>query len=440
MERKGKPTRFYASDSCAIRKEQGLPQSSLSQLRKGGDAMTNLGLPALKIYLFDSFRVEINGAEIPTARWNSKKAVTMLKYLAHKQGKKIPSEVLTEVLWPGEHNIDKSRCLHTTAWCLRKTLAPAIPGRESVVRSAAGRYWLGADDDLFVDVKAFEKHVSEAKRLEAADAQAALQHYRAALSLYTNDFLADDLYEEWTIPSREYYRELYFAAALRAAELLTNSSAYDEAVQICRTALRRDHTREEFYQVIIKALSGEHRYAEAVAYYRQCCQMLMREFQLEPNPYTQAIMSDVRKKMAASSQVIDLDFKDHEPTGAYAADQAVFRAILRLEERKLERGGAAFFLVVMSCDHTSNWALSQFQSAFRLIQRSLRKSDLVCQWSPNVILILLSGLDSAGLQVVLQKLKASVESKLDVAPHIHCEVLSSQDLDHMKRRLASFPA
>ena len=84
--------------------------------------------------------------------------------------------------------------------------------------------------------------------------------------------------------------------------------------------------------------------------------------------------------------------------------------------------------MVMSCDHTSNWALSQFQSAFRLIQRSLRKSDLVCQWSPNVILILLSGLDSAGLQVVLQKLKASVESKLDVAPHIHCEVLSSQDL------------
>ena len=78
-----------------------------------------------------------------------------------------------------EHNIDKSLS-HTTAWCLRKRWHQ--PSQDvNLVRSAAGRYWLEADDDLFVDVKAFEKHVSEAKRLEAADAQAALQHYRAAL-------------------------------------------------------------------------------------------------------------------------------------------------------------------------------------------------------------------------------------------------------------------
>jgi len=390
----------------------------------------------LRIYLFDSFRVEVDGVEIATESWKSKKAITILKYLAHNHGKKVSGEVLKELLWPEDNRVDKAGCLHTAVWWVRKSLAPNVrSGGRSLVRFASGMYWLDLADDAFVDTKEFEVHIAEAKRLEMADPDAAVSHYKAALELYTNDFLSEDLYEEWTIPCRDYYRELYFRAACRLANMLIDLyQDYREAAGICNEALRKDHTREEFYQAIIRALGGDHRYAEAVSYYRQCCQMLLREFQLDPNPYTQAIMKEIRQKMAASKHIIELDAVDTQSWGAYACDRTVFRTVLRLEERRLERGGRGFSLVVMSCDGLETRMLNQFRNAFTIAQSSLRKSDLICHWSPSVVLILLSDIDTNGAKVVVRKLRQEIEKRL-TSTHIQFEILSSEHLDRMKERL-----
>ena len=68
----------------------------------------------LRICMLGSSELEVNGKEVPATAWKSKKALTLLRYLASRRGEKVPKDKLIEVLWPeAEFYVSMEQNLHT---------------------------------------------------------------------------------------------------------------------------------------------------------------------------------------------------------------------------------------------------------------------------------------------------------------------------------------
>lgn len=297
-------------------------------------------------------------------------------------------------------------------------------------------YWLDCGNDGFIDIQAFENSIQEAKKLDLLDPKSAIIIYESALGLYLNDFLSEDLYEEWTIPFRTHFKELYLDASYRLANLLCgHSNDFKKAIDVCRRALRQDSTREEFYQVMIRAQSMEQNYAEAIHCYEQCSKVLKKEFQLDPSPHTKALVNEIKQKLASTKYVTDLDCDEHGFCGAYTCDPALFRSIFHLEERRLERSGRSFSIVILASKNGQSWITEQYQEAFNLIQSSLRRCDVICQWSTTTVLILLPETTPQGTKAVYRRLMQLLKHELEIRTQLNCEVIHSTETEKMKNIL-----
>lgn len=228
-----------------------------------------------------------------TQRWKSKKALTLFKILAERCGSRHPKDVLIEALWAGDDNFERtSHNLHTVVYYLRRELEPGLKRYEpsKLVRHSAGLYWLESGPGVRVDVVEFRRLLRAAETLQTKDPSAALARYKEALALYTDDFLPEDLYEDWAAAVREALREQYFTSVAAVAELAYKLEAdRSYATSLCRRALRRDGLREELHRGLIKLLAQQGLYGEAAEQYRQCERILDDEFGVRPGPETRSV-------------------------------------------------------------------------------------------------------------------------------------------------------
>lgn len=192
----------------------------------------------LRVYLLGPIRVEVDGRALDVGTWKSKRAVTLLKYLVARFGERVPRDVLVDLLWPDSDDCDKStHNLHTVIYYLRRTLEPDLGRYEEprFLRQAHGLYWIDVNAPVWSDAEEFRTLIRRADALRGGDAAQALALYRRALSLYRDDFCSEDLYEDWAVTVRERFRELYFGAAMQAAQLAVEVEGdFGEAVRVCR--------------------------------------------------------------------------------------------------------------------------------------------------------------------------------------------------------------
>ena len=92
--------------------------------------MKTLSKCRLKIGLLGPFYLTVNETEIRTDAWKSKKALTLLKYFATRAGQEVSADVLIELLWPDNEDVDSTAIyIQPSGMCAgfcwaRKTTAP----------------------------------------------------------------------------------------------------------------------------------------------------------------------------------------------------------------------------------------------------------------------------------------------------------------------------
>ena len=180
--------------------------------------MKTLSKCRLKIGLLGPFYLTVNETEIRTDAWKSKKALTLLKYCATRAGQNVSADVLIELLWPDNEDRQHGQSTYSRLVCAQDS-AGRGKRRRGTLLYANGSYWLELPEECF-DIHLFQKHVKKSRQLAKSSPEQALSHCESALALYRDDFLPEDLYEEWTISYREEFQELYFETIVRSAELL----------------------------------------------------------------------------------------------------------------------------------------------------------------------------------------------------------------------------
>jgi DNA-binding SARP family transcriptional activator len=173
------------------------------------------------VRVLGAFGVVVDGREIESSAWPSRRAIELVALLALARGHRLPADQVIEALWSGL-DADAGRAnLHKAASYTRR----ALEQRDAIVLRGGG-VDLFPNQDVSVDAADFE---AEARRALAEDDATRCADIADS---YAGDLLPDLLYEDWTTVHRERLRRLHHDLLRRAgrwAELVELDPRDEEA-------------------------------------------------------------------------------------------------------------------------------------------------------------------------------------------------------------------
>jgi len=253
----------------------------------------------------------------------SKKAQALLAYLAVESDRPHYREALAGLLWPDSSEQAARGSLRQALQDLRRALGDSLPAaagdallgeggspvaplllisRDTVQFNRQAPYWL--------DVAQFAKHTASLSRQPSSMISPAQgEALRAAVALYRGPFLDgfslgganqgdSPAFEEWVLLNREQLNRQMLLALSALATFHEAREAYEEALDCVWRLLALEPWQEEAHQHAMRLLALMGRRGEALAQYRHCRALLLRELGVEPAPDTIALYETIRHSVA----------------------------------------------------------------------------------------------------------------------------------------------
>jgi predicted ATPase/DNA-binding SARP family transcriptional activator/DNA-binding CsgD family transcriptional regulator len=255
---------------------------------------------ALRVELLGGFRVSVGARTVGEDGWRLKKAKSLLKLLALSPGYPMHREQLAQWLWPGSSDPKSQannlrQALHAARHALVADPAPAGASSDDYLRLVEDLVALCPEGPLWVDVEAFEKAATTARRLREPAA------HRAAIDLYTGELLPEDRYEGWTEEKREGLRATYLSLLGELAVLHEEREEFEGAIEALRKAVVAEPTREEAHASLMRLYSLTQQHQEALLQYEQLRKALLDELGTEPGEAGRLLYEEIRAGRASTS-------------------------------------------------------------------------------------------------------------------------------------------
>jgi LuxR family maltose regulon positive regulatory protein len=245
--------------------------------------------PTLRVRFFGHFEMLCEGETMPLGR--SGKALTILKYLLANHTRSVSQDHLMGWLWP-DSNLKKARwSLNSAIHGLRKLLSGCSATVSiNYVSLEDGYYRLSPDVGVTTDVDDFDNHHERGRRLEKdfRMTEAAIE-YEKAIELYRDDYLVEDLYEDWTMVERERLANAYVDILDRLAVHYMEVGQHQESIRACYRVLEKYRCHEDSYRLLMQCYANLGLRARALHQFRMCEQILRQEYGTSPSPKTRSL-------------------------------------------------------------------------------------------------------------------------------------------------------
>ena len=255
--------------------------------------------PVLRIYLLGQLRIEHrNGGvwEIVTgSTWHRRRARALLGCLLSASGRRSGREQVMEALWPDLDIETAANRLNGAVHEVRQVLEPHItrPAASRMLRLERDMLVLAGPGTIWVDADEFESLLNKANA--ATDPAQVEQLLEEASTLYTGDYLIEELYSEWAAPRREALRRGWMGLLLKLAELRVARGALTSAIEPLDRLLGADPTHETAVRRLMVILTQLDRRGEALRVYRRLKETLAREYESDPLPETRELYEELRR-------------------------------------------------------------------------------------------------------------------------------------------------
>jgi LuxR family maltose regulon positive regulatory protein len=247
---------------------------------------------ALRARFFGHFELSCDGEAVPLGR--NGKALAILKYLLAHQERPVSQDHLMGWLWP-ESSPKKARwSLNSAVHILRKLLSSCSSAAVNYVLLEEGYYRLFPDVGVATDVEEFDAHYERGRRLEkAGQRREAVAGYEEAVELYRDDYLLEDLYEDWTMVERERLANAYVDMLRRLAVYYLESGQHQRSIWACYRLLEKDRCHEDSYRVLMRCYVSLGLRGRALRHYRLCEEVLEQEYGTTPSSETRSLYSSL---------------------------------------------------------------------------------------------------------------------------------------------------
>lgn len=243
-------------------------------------------VPPLRVFTFDQLRIFKQNAEVDLSKTKSRKARDLLRYMIVYRRRSVPNEVLCEMFWPGmDYQFAKSN-LHSTMYLVKRLL-----GSNFILSTDSG-YIFDPNNEVWVDADEFERIIKSAESKDISDEQRILL-IEKALSIYKGDFMKENLYEDWVLPHRESYKEMYINALVELSTIYLTVGNISKAIEKAQIAFREDPFNEIACMTMMKAYTRCGKHTEAIKVYKRLCNFLKKELNIEPGGDLSKLYNDI---------------------------------------------------------------------------------------------------------------------------------------------------
>ncbi len=248
---------------------------------------------SLKVFTLGPFRALLGSELLFDEETGDPRARLLLKYLVTEWDQPIQRSTALYLLWPDLEEHDASDRLSAV---LASLAPPARPDRQvgKFVLEEGSTLQLNKGADIWVDSIEFEAQVKAAQDAqESGQVDTALGLFLAALALYKEDYLRENLYEDWPSDRRERMRELWISSMFRVAALCADRCEYSDSIRLMKKVLDIDPYRENAYQALMLYLSRAGRRGEAINLYRYAERLFAQHLAAQPAPSTRMLYEKI---------------------------------------------------------------------------------------------------------------------------------------------------
>jgi len=248
----------------------------------------------LRVYMLGRFRIFRGSHEIQAREWQREKARQLLQLLLTYRGMWLQREQICAWLWPDSEPSAAERQFKVTLNALNNVLEPRRPPRVApfFIRRQGLAYSFAPSYGCWIDVDEFELRTAGAP---GRDPEVEIRSRRTAFQLYRGDYLAEALYDPWTLEERERLLARHLASTATLARLLIDRGEFDEAIDLCEHIIRRDRGYEEAYQMLMRAYARSGSRSQALRAYARCVQAMQDELGMEPLPETTELCERIKR-------------------------------------------------------------------------------------------------------------------------------------------------
>jgi DNA-binding SARP family transcriptional activator len=226
--------------------------------------------------------------------WPSRKGKSLFAYLAYHYNKPIFRDVLMDVFWPKSMAESSRNSLNVVIHGLRKLLQQFDAVREYIIFKNEC-YCINPEIGIWTDVDELKvlwrkgRAVEKSKGLEAA-----AEFYDQIAGIYSDDFMSDEIYEDWSTLERENLKEIFLVTLEKISENRFRLGNLAEAIGICKAILERDNCREEIYRRLMCCYQKTGRRDKALLAYRKCIHALKSELDVGPSAATAELYQKIK--------------------------------------------------------------------------------------------------------------------------------------------------
>ncbi len=260
----------------------------------------------LRCHLLGPFEVYRDEHLITNQDWQSQQTRVICKILLARQEQVVSSDQLIEILWPDENTHTARRRLHVRISQLRHALGDG----KALVQTVDGGYLFTPNEDCWLDLNEFESAIVAGQQLlEEKKNNEAIHVFEKARKIYRGEFLAEDLYIDWTFSLRELYSERFISLLIELSECYAQQGRYRLAIARCQDALIHDPLREAIYVrlMLYHYYAGER--TQSLKAYTRCCEILAEELSVDVLSSTHKLAEQIQ----AGSLWTDTDSPRYPP-------------------------------------------------------------------------------------------------------------------------------
>ena len=347
----------------------------------------------------------------------------LFQYFITFKNRKILAETIMDHLLTDSETDDPKNVLRTQIFRLRQLLKKMEShhddqGAHLNVVFTNGNYCLEIGPSVQVDVDRFQHLIQQGDNRKPDELRKAADDYLAALSLYKGTYLAENPYEVWLVPIRNYYQRLYIKTIDKTVDILNELEAYDEIISLCEKALEIEPYEESIHLHLMRGMLRSGKSKSALWHYEYTEQLLKKELGVEPSPIMKEMLRKIQshfiEKVNLDIPIMDEKFVEGPDTGALKCDDEMFKFLYNIHKRQSQRDKEKDYICLITLKSPENFPQEQKQMQHWMtdmevvLSESLRKGDVFTFWNDTQILLLLHRVKETGLKTLESRIKRNL--------------------------------
>ena len=369
----------------------------------------------IRIQMMNDFVIFVNERRAEYMVNKSRKGAALIQYLIVNRENPVPNAQLLATFWSEERVTNPENALKTLISRIRTMLNEISPDLGSCIVADRGAYHWECRPGMEIDLYEIENifaQLSDA-RLDVEERRAL---YKRLMILYCGDLLRNCGMNDWALARATALHSRYIAAVQACIDMLRAEDNDAEIINVCRRALEMDNFNNRLHMELMTALMNTQRGSEAMSQYEEVMHLHYHYLNTEPSKelkefYDHIVVSGKNIETAMETIVSELRATSGDKE-AFVCDYAVFKEIYNIEIRNMRRMGSTIFLGAIMIDKADGQPMESMKQSnvmrglINILRLNLRKGDVIAQYSPTMVAVLLPMVNYKTGDSVMERMKS----------------------------------